>query len=224
MKRILPVTTLIVCGFTSLNLMADEARKPYVIQRGEEVLVVTDMPKFTTSDPITNSFIYMNGEYIPSPYIVSVSNLMICINGIIINNYELGVHKREYYTGRIGPTPETVGRTVDRIAESYMRSLQSGTVSFYAHGGKQRSYASYDGDGGALAFVEKARKAKQGDENARQELIAEMGLEDSLSKLRPDWVERLANNTNLETRATKILEAKRERERKEREKREQQNR
>ena len=79
----------------------------------------------------------------------------------------------------------------------------------------QRGYATYDGDGGALALVEKARKAAQGDEQAQEELIKEMGLENHLSKLNPDWIERLANNTNLETRATKILEAKRLRERQE---------
>jgi len=42
-------------------------------------------------------------------------------------------------------------------------------------------------------------------------------------KIYPDWIERLANNTSLETRATAILEAKRERKRQEWERREQQN-
>ena len=40
------------------------------------------------------------------------------------------------------------------------------------------------------------------------------------SELHPDWIERLANNKNLETRATAINEAKREREKQERERRE----
>jgi len=68
-----------------------------------------------------------------------------------------------------------------------------------------------------------ARKAKNGDEQAKQMLIEEMGLENSLSHIRPDWIERLANNIKLEARATQLLEAKREREKQERERREQQN-
>jgi len=50
-----------------------------------------------------------------------------------------------------------------------------------------------------------------------------MRLENSLSTLHPEWIERLANNTSLETRATAIFEAKRERERQERERHEQMN-
>ena len=81
-----------------------------------------------------------------------------------------------------------------------------------------------DDGSGALALIEMARKATQGDEQVKQQLIKSMGLENSLSHIHPDWIERLAANTNLETRATQILETKRERERLERERREKPNR
>ena len=207
--------TFTLCGFMGLNLMADDVKKPYLIQRENETLVVNDMPKFTVSEPITNSFIYFNGEYIPPPYIVSVSNLAVLINGVIVQDDEPRVHKREYYTGRVGATPETVGRLVDGSAESFVRGFKLGVVEHIASDGRLRGSMINDGDGGALALVKKARKAVQGDEQAKQELIDTMGLTSRQIKLRPDWIERLANNTNLETRATKILEAKREREKQE---------
>jgi len=212
-----------LCGFTCLDLIADAAKSPYIIHRGEEIIEVSKMPKFTVSDPITNSFVYINGEYTPPPYVVSVSNLVVLINGIIVNDLEPRVHKREYYTRRVGTLPETVGDVVDEYAESYVRSLKLGTVTHIAHGGIIRGYLMRDGDESALAYVKKARKAMQGDEQAKRELIEEMGLENSMSKVRPDWIQRLANNTNLEIRVTRILEAKRLKEQKEKERREQQN-
>ncbi|MCL2103751.1 MAG: hypothetical protein FWH21_01635 [Kiritimatiellaeota bacterium] len=110
MKRMLLATMFIVCGLTCLSLTADEARTAYVIQPGEETLVVTDMPTFTVSEPITNSFLSINGEYIEPPYVVSVSNLAIVSNGIMVQNDELQVYKREWYSGRVGVTPETIGK------------------------------------------------------------------------------------------------------------------
>jgi hypothetical protein len=213
-----------MCGFTSLSFIAEEAKKPYVIQRKDEMLVVTDMPKSTVSVPIVNSFVYIDGEYIEPPYIVSVSNLTVCINGHIVRNFEPLVQKQEWYVGRVGITPENVGKAVAREYEFYVERLDYGTVSHIVHGGMRVGSATFGGDGGALAIIEKARKAIKGDEQIKQEFAKEMGLDRHLSNLRPDWIQRLANNTALETRATKILEAKRERERLEKEKREQQNR
>jgi len=210
--------------------MADEVKQPYVIQRRDEVITITAdlMPKFTTSEPINKSFLYINGEYIEPPYIVSVSNLAVLINGIIVQDYEPYVHNPEYYIGkpaRVGRvTPQTVARSLDESAKDYADGLQSGIVQKLANGGRVGSALLYDGDGGALALVEKARKAKQGDEQAKQQLMNELGLTTRQHVLRPDWIERLATNANLETRATTILETKREREQKERERREQKNR
>ena len=220
-----------ICMLFGLCLTADEIKQPYIIQRGEEIIEVHNMPTFTESEPVNNSFVYVDGEYIAPPYIVSVSNLAVLINGVIIQNDEPKVRKRESYmgsiggmpTGRVGATPENVGRSLDRAAKSYVDGLQ-GTVTHFANGGILRGSLLYDGDGGALALVEKARKAMQGDEQAKQALIGDMGLQNHQTILHPDWIERLATNTNLETRATAILEAKRERERQEQERREQQNR
>ena len=209
----------VMCGLPSLSLIAEEAKNAYVIQRGDETLVVTDMPKSTVSVPITNSFVYIDGEYIEPPYIVSISNLSVRINGRVAYNAEPFVKTRDWYLAqpfkRVGITPESVGDEVTRTYEYYVQRLQNGTISHIVREGPRIGAAQRDGDGGALALVELARKANQGDEQAKQGLIVAMGLENSLQHIRPDWIERLANNTNLETRATKILEAKRLRERQE---------
>jgi hypothetical protein len=215
------VATLAVCGFTCLNLAADDMKKPYVIRRGDDILVVSNMPTFTVSDPITNSFVYIDGEYVVPPYIVSVSNLAVCINGYVVQDCEPMVHARSHYSRRIGVTPESVGKSVDDSFESYTGMLRDGTAVYLKNGSLRRGYAIRDGDGGALAHVERAKKAMQGNEIARAELINEMRLDGTLPKVRPDWIQRLAGNTNLEVRATRILEAKRQRDQHEREKREQ---
>ena len=206
----------------SLSLMAEEMTQPYLIQRGEEIIEVHNMPKFTASEPISNSFVYINGEYIPSPYIVSVTNLSIFINERLVQNYESSVRKRESYPPgtRTGHTPELIGRDVDFHCESLTMSLIRGRVLQFYRGGQSNS--GMDDGSSALARIELARKATKGDEQAKQALIQQMNLKDSLSHVHPDWIERLATNTNLETRATVILEAKREREQRERERREQQ--
>lgn len=221
------ITTLAICGL-AVGLLAEEINNPYIIQRGEETIVVNDMPAPRISDPISNSFVYIDGEYIEPPYVVSISNLSVRVNGRIVRDAEPYVKTREWYLAqpfkRVGITPESVGDSVNGTYEFYERRLKMGTVSHVVNGAMRIGYASYDGDGGALALVEKARKAIQGDEKTKHQLINEMGLENHQAKLRPDWIERLANNTNLEVRATSILDAKREREQQEREKREQQNR
>ena len=219
MKKMVTSATLMLFG---LYLSADEVKQPYIIQRGEERIEVHNMPTFTVSEPISNSFVYINGEYIPPPYVVSVSNLAVLINGIIVQNDEPIVHKREYYTGRVGATPENVGRSLDESAQDYVDGLKFGIVQHLANGGRIKSSRLRD-DGSALALIEKARKAEQGNEQAKQQLMDELGLTTRQHVLRPDWIERLANNTNLETRATAIIEAKSEKERLERERREQMN-
>jgi hypothetical protein len=208
------------CVFFHLNLIAGEIRKPYVIRRGDETLVVSNMPASTVSEPITNSFVYIDGEYIVPPYVVSVSNLAVCVNGHAVQDFEPMVHGRSHYSRRTGVTPESVGKSVDDLFESYTGMLRDGTAVYLKNGSLRRGYAIRDGDGGALAHVEKAKKAVQGDEIARAELINEMRLDGTLPKVRPDWIQRLAGNTNLEARATRILEAKRQREQHERERRE----
>jgi hypothetical protein len=209
------------CAFFSLNLTAGDVKKTYVIRRGDDILEVSSTPTFARSEPVSNSFVYIDGEYLEPPYIVSVSNLAVLINGRIIQNYEPMVHRRDHYSRRVGITPESVGEAVDGLAESYVRRLMLGTVSHIVNGSMRIGYATSGGDGGASVFVERARKAAQGNEQARQELVKEMGLENALLKIRPDWIQRLAGNTNLEARATRILEAKRQREQHERERREQ---
>jgi len=213
MKKMLTVVTLAICGLLGFGLAEDNTKKPYVIQRGEEALEIIDMPKSTVSDPITNSFVYIDGEYIDLPYIVSVSNLAVCINGRIVTNYEPWVKKRESYPRRTGITPENVARSVDSEYQSLVNNLIKG-VTFHFYKGGQLNSGMDDGSG-ALARMNLARKAIKGDNQAKQALIQEMRLENSLSTVHPDWIERLANNTKLEARATKILEAKREHERKE---------
>ena len=210
----------VMCGFSSLSLIAEEAKNTYVIQRGDETLVVTDMPKPTVSVPITNSFVYIDGEYIEPPYVVSISNLSVRINGRVAYDAERYVKKREWYLAqpfpRVGITPESVGDEVTGTYEFYVRRLENGTISHIVGGGILTGASQGDGDGGAMALIEKARKAAQGDEQAKQAFANEMGLTaHKVTPLHPDWIERLANNTNLETRATKILEAKRLRERQE---------
>jgi len=303
MKKKVTVVTLAIYGVTGLTLMADDVKQPYVIQRWGESFEVSTMPAFKVSAPITNSFVYIDGEYIEPPYVVSVNNLAVCINGRIAKDFTSdvwipkpppktrptfpqGITKetdmydervQDFISGicdyllktrKLGPeqtinemllvlqslpnvknveqdaqrpalfhityqdgttmrrnilpltrTPgcklETVGRYVDQRCESYVTSLSQGIMLKIADGAEVESSQLSDGDGGALALVEKARKAAKGDEQAKQELIKEMGLENHQTKIHPNWIERLANNTNLETRATKILEAKREREKQE---------
>jgi hypothetical protein len=154
---------------------------------------------------------------------------MVLVNGVMVRNHEPLVHSHEYIQSQMGMgrrvsmiNPETVGKYVDDSAERFARSLQMGSVEHILGGYPQKGSALGNGDGGALALVEMARKATKGDEQAKQKLKEAMHLENAM--LRPDWIERLANNTNLETRATVIIEAKREKERQERERREQQNR
>ena len=209
MKKMLTTATLV--GFTSLTLLADEANQPYIIQRDDEVIEILEMPTFTVSEPISNSFLYINGEYIEPPYIVSVSNLAVLINGIIVQDNERSVHSWEWWEnrgGRIGLTPDRVRESVDSSAESFVRGLQSGIVQHLANGGRLSSARLYGGDGGALSIIERARKALKGDEQAKKQFAREMGLETRMSVVHPDWIERLATNTNLEARATAILEAK----------------
>jgi len=228
MKKMTASATLL---FISLLHKADDVKQPYTIQRGEEIIVIINMPKFSASEPISNSFVYIDGEYVPFPYVVSVTNLSVFINGRLARNYERMVHTHEFYQRQSAMgrrvsmiMPETVGKLVDDSAERFVESLQRGVVDHIIGGSPRIGSALGNGDGGALALIDQARKAVKGDEKAKQELTKAMGLENSLSRVPPDWIEKLANNTKLETRATAIIEAKRERERQERERREQQNR
>ena len=313
MKTMRITATMAISGFICLNLLADETESEFLVQRGEKTFIVNSKPQHTVSEPIHNSFVYIAGEYIEPPYIVSVSNLAVCINHRVVNDFASIVfipsprpaiprerpvlsesinretsindeHLRKYVqqmllflqgenkfdidqkaealisiyqslpnikaverdskvptclqlTFQDGTTIGThfqslprkpaynlnnVGMAVDRDYENWVQNLQAGEVIKFFHegGGSRSSQRISDGDGGALAIVELARKAKSGEEHAKQQLIVTMGVKDSLSTLHPDWIERLANNTNLEVRATRILEVKRERERKERERRE----
>jgi len=310
MKKTVTVATLAIYGVTGLTLMADDVKQPYVIQRWGESFEVSKMPAFKESAPISNSFVYFAGEYVEPPYIVSVSNLAVCINGRIAKDFTSdvwipkpppkthpafpqGINKETsmYYepvqaylddtcdyflkTRKLGPeqtinemllvfqslpnvknveqdaqrpalfhityndgttmsrnilpftrTPgcklETVGRYVDSECERWIYALQQEVIiKFIKEGGERESYAVGNGDGEALAYIELARKVKRGDEKAREELINAFKLGESVPDFHPDWIERLANNTKLEARATQILEAKREREKQERERREQ---
>lgn len=206
MKKMLTCAT---CIFIGLCITAEEVKTPYRIQRGEEIIEVYKMPTFTVSEPISNSFVYIMGEYITSPYVVSVTNLAVYINGRILDNYEPSVRiGRDYSRRSSGITPETVGHYIDESAQSWVRRLNYGVVEYRLDGSPRVGFALGNGDGGALGLIEKARKAVQGDEQAKQSLIGAFGLENHLSKLHPDWIERLATNTNLEARATAILEAK----------------
>ena len=53
MKKTL--TTLAICGFICLSLMAEEIQKPFTIQQEGKTFIVKNMPTFTTSEPIANS-------------------------------------------------------------------------------------------------------------------------------------------------------------------------
>lgn len=301
MKKMVTFTTCLTIG---IQCMADEVSQPYVIQRWNEPFEVSKMPTFKASAPIANSFVYFAGEYIEPPYIVSASNLSVCINGRIAKDFTSDVwipkpppkirpafpqgitKETDMYnervqgfisdtcdyllnTRKLGPeqtinemllvlqslpniknveqdaqrpalfhvtyqdgttirrnilpltrTPgcrlETVGRYVDSECERWVCDLQQGMiVKFIKEGGERESYAVGDGDGGALAYIELAGKAEHGDGEAREELINAFKVGESVPDFRPDWIERLANNTKLETRAKQILEAKREREKQE---------
>jgi len=217
-------TISVACFLTiAAGVTRGENKPPYLIHRDGEILAVSNRPAFTVSEPITNSFVYIDGEYVDPPYVVSTSNLAVYINGRTITDYEPWVHKREWYSRRVGITPESVAHSVDSEYKSLVELVKSGGVLKFYWGGQSIS-GTRDSDGGASVFIELARKAEKGDEQARRALIKEMGLENSLSKVHPDWIQRLAGNTNLEVRATRILEAKRQRDQHEREKRERQER
>ena len=177
MKKMLTTATLV--GFTSLTLLADEANQPYIIQRDDEVIEILEMPMFTVSEPISNSFLYINGEYIEPPYIVSVSNLTVLINGIMVKNFEPSVHSWEWWEnrgGRIGLTPDRVRESVDSLAEDFVEGFKLGIVQHLANGGRLSSSMLRGGDGGALSIIERARKALKGDEQAKKQFAREMGL------------------------------------------------
>ena len=293
--------TAAISGFICFNLLADENENKCFVQRGDKTFIVNNTPQHTTSEPVHNSFVYIAGEYVEPPYIVSVSNLAVCINGRIVNDYASDVfipsprpvipkerpvlpeeinkdtdmynesyrsYIRQMYlflqgeeefnvekkaetmvsiyqslpniktverdlknpaylslTFQDGKTVNTsvqspsrkpvynldnVGMAVDREYENWVKNLQDGIFVkfFYEGGGSRSSGAIYDGDGGALSFVTLAKKAEQGDEKAREELINAFKLGTSVPDFHPDWIKRLANNANLEARATAIREAK----------------
>jgi hypothetical protein len=52
---------LAMCGFIGLGLPAETAWRPYTIRRGDEIMAVSNMPQFTVSEPVTNSFVYVVG-------------------------------------------------------------------------------------------------------------------------------------------------------------------
>ena len=294
--------TTAISGLICFNLMADEVENNFFVRRGDKTFIVNNTPQHTVSEPINNSFVYIAGEYVEPPYIVSVSNLAVCINGRIINDFAPIVHipsprpaipqerpimpksinsetsindenLRKYVqqmslflqgeekfdveqkakmlisiyqslpniktverdlkrptllhlTFQNGTTIGTnfqsfqrkpaynlytVGRGVDNEYEHWVQMLKNGVfVKFFQEGGGSRSSgAIYDGDGGALSFVTLAKKAEQGDEKAREELINAFKLGTSVPDFHPDWIKRLANNANLEARATAILEQRR---------------
>ena len=293
--------TTAISGFICFNLMADENENKCFVQRGDKTFIVNNTPQHTVSEPIHNSFVYIAGEYVEPPYIVSVSNLAVCINGRIVNDYASDVFipsprpvipqerpvlpneisketdnnderilsyvqntrlylqdklnkeelmdemlrvyqslpnvknvkrdekdtvclnvtyhndetKNTQILTRFSRPPaynlDNVGKAVDREYENWVQSLQDGIfVKFFHEGGGSRSSGKlYDGDGGALSFVTLAKKAEQGDEKAREELINAFKLGTSVPDFHPDWIKRLANNGNLEARATVILERRR---------------
>lgn len=236
------IVILSILGFVfTPSLFSEDVRKPYGFYQKGELLIVSNIPVFTASAPITNGFLYVDGEYISAPYVVSVSNLAVCVNGRVLCDYSTLIRKKKaspvgYVTSQSEPsviktvgvrqggiTLDNVGKHIDSASKALTNALCIGSAKFYVNGFPCRSYLAHEGDGGAATLIEKARKARNGDEQAKRELIEEMGLENSLSKVRPDWIQRLANNTNLEIRATRILEAKRLKEQKEKERREQQN-
>jgi hypothetical protein len=57
------------------------------LSQQEQLYRQAKRPAFSRSAPITNSFVFLNGEYLETPYIVSCSNLVIQINGRVIADY-----------------------------------------------------------------------------------------------------------------------------------------
>ena len=46
-----------------------------------------DEPAFTNSQPISSGFVFVEGQYVESPYVVSLVGLKICINNRVIADY-----------------------------------------------------------------------------------------------------------------------------------------
>ena len=186
MKKMIILT---MCVLSGLNLVADDTKQPYVIHRKEgivnkggvpfkqreEILIVSNMPTFTVSEPITNGVVYIDGKYIEPPYIVSTSNLAVLINGTVVRDLEPVIRMRETYTGIIGTTPESVAKEIDCRCEDLVRRLKSGVVDYLIDGSSRRSYGLYDGDESVLVLVELVRKATKDDEQAKQNSSREWG-------------------------------------------------
>ena len=117
MKKLL--TTLAIYGFTCLNFMANEVKKSFIIQKDGKSFEVTNLPVFTKSEPITNSFVYIDGEYVEPPYIISTSNLVVYINERIIRNFVPDVLLPAFYTKTRPELPKDLNEETSMYDERF---------------------------------------------------------------------------------------------------------
>lgn len=102
---------------------------------GQETLNETGTD-FTTSSPISNGFVFIEGQYVGAPYVVSRKNLTICINDKIIADYAplikgMSSAPKKYIHDRpavpIGIS--TNAGSGDPIVKEYLSQLMSHLVS-----------------------------------------------------------------------------------------------
>ena len=122
MKKTLS-TTLAICSFTCLTLMADEVIKTFIIQKDEKTFEVSNMPTFTTSEPIANSIVYIDNELVEPPYIVATSNLNVYINERVVREFIPHILLPYYYTKTQPELPPEINEETERHDERILNYI-----------------------------------------------------------------------------------------------------
>jgi hypothetical protein len=82
------------------------------------------MPKFTASKPIANSSVYIDGEHIEPPYIVSASNLAVYINGRIVCDFTSRVWIPPYVPKTRPELPQEINKGTSMYDEHFRLYIQ----------------------------------------------------------------------------------------------------
>ncbi len=123
MKKILIISLFLYLGFFFGGQCLGASKKD-------------DVSAFTTSHPISNGFVFIEGQYIEAPYVVSRKGLTACVNDRVIADYAplikgmLSVPKKfKYDRPVIPPDLSTNAGPNDPGFKDYMSKLQSHLIS-----------------------------------------------------------------------------------------------
>jgi hypothetical protein len=112
--------TIAMLGMAALQTHAGENRQKM------------EGPYFTQSEPITNGFLFVEGEYIELPYIVSKKDRAVCVNGKVLFDYA-PMLREPPVTPRDRPAlPVTVNsnsKLFDSDLKKYLRDMELYLIS-----------------------------------------------------------------------------------------------